>query len=185
VSGGEVLLEVEVDTDGRVDSVARLRVTPPYTDHVISVVEGWRFKPASRVAGSSREATARKVLVAAVFRPPALYLGTTQGEPPRDVARPSAQTPVLRDVVFPTYPPNGRGSGIVLVEVEVGPAGDTAGLKVVISGGGFDDPALAAVRRWSFDPPKQPEGPMRSYVYAIVGFREPIATMPRRPPALR
>jgi outer membrane biosynthesis protein TonB len=38
----------------------------------------------------------------------------------------------------------------------------------------FDSAALEAVKTWRFGFPAKPTGATQLYVYAIVGFREPI-----------
>jgi hypothetical protein len=49
VSGGEVFLDVLVASDGHVDSIRTLRMTPPFTGAVIGAVRGWRLLPATDV----------------------------------------------------------------------------------------------------------------------------------------
>lgn len=174
VGGGEVLLELAVTSEGAVERVDRLRVTAPYGDLVASAVENWRFKPASIVKDGRRESAESKVLVAAVFRPPAMYLGATLGDPVRDLAPPSGEAPSLSELIAPPYPPNAKADALILVEVELGSSGTVAGTRVLRSGGVFDDAAIEAIKRWSFTPPRITGAPT-SYAYVIVGFREPVA----------
>jgi TonB family protein len=174
--GGEVLLEVSVDPQGRVSHIDRLRVTAPYTDMVAEAVETWRFTPADIFSErNGHRLVDARVLVAAVYRAPALYNGRTVGETPKDVARPSISVPVPEELLPPAYPPNGSGDAVVLLELEIGADGRTKDVRVVHSGGGFDAAALQAVQRWTFRPARSlDEGPLPSFAYVIVGFRQPI-----------
>jgi TonB family protein len=174
--GGEVLLELSVDPQGRVSHVDRLRTTPPYTDMVAEAVETWRFTPAEAFSDrNGRRLVDARVLVAAVYRAPALYNGRTVGEVPKDVAKPSISVPVPEELLPPSYPPNGSGDAVVLLEAEIGADGTTKDVRVVHSGGGFDAAALQAVQRWTFRPARSlDEGPLPSFAYVIVGFRQPI-----------
>ena len=85
------------------------------------------------------------VLVAGIFRPPTLNTPTL-GEPPRNVASASNETPFPLTTVMPRYPPLARDSGIVLVEARVDAGGGVADVKVIRSARPFDEPALDAAR---------------------------------------
>jgi TonB family protein len=174
VGAGEVVLEVAVGADGKVEQIDKLRATAPFTDLVASAAEGWQFVPATIVKNGREEQVASRVLVVAFYRPPAMYLGATIGEPIKDVGRPSGEAPSIGALQAPPYPPNSRGDGAVLLEVELSAAGGVRNIKVLRSGGGFDEPAIDAVRQWRFMPPKV-SGPSRHYAYVILGFREPVA----------
>ena len=184
VGGGEVLLEVGVEKNGRVGRIDRLRVTPPYTDLVITAVESWRFLPAEAAfPREPRHAVESRVLVAALYRPPATYLGTTLGEVPRDVARPSTLIPFPHELVAPPYPPNAKanamGSITVVLEVEIAPDGSPRNIRVMHSGGALDSAAIQAAERWSFWPARLPDGPVTSLAYLVIGFREPVVSKGR------
>jgi TonB family protein len=174
--GGEVLLEVSIEKDGHVSNIDKIRVTPPYTDLLATAIEGWRFMPAEAAsAREPRHPIASRVLVAALYRPPALYSGTTVGEVPKDVARPSTAIPIPREFISPPYPPTARGNGTVLLEVEVGSDGSPAAVRVVRSAGIFDSAAIQAAERWTFSPAQTLDGPVPSFAYVVMGFLEPIA----------
>jgi TonB family protein len=166
VSGGEVVLDVLVADDGRVDSIRTLRTTPPFTDAVIAAVRGWQFTP---MAG--RRANNRPVLVAAMFTPPALD-GPTVGQPPRDVATPADGTPVVTAAAPALYPPRAVGTGAVLVEVTIAGAGAPADARVVVSSPGFDAAAVAAAKSWSFADASG--GAMAARAYVLFVFQQPV-----------
>ena len=152
-------------------------MTPPYTDLLVSAVEKWRFMPAEAASVKEpRHPIESRVLVASLFRPPALYSGTTLGEVPKDVARPSTFVPVPRELIAPPYPPTARGSGTVLLEVDIGADGSPRTVRVVRSGGIFDSAAIQAAERWTFTPARTADGPVPSFAYVVMGFLEPIVT---------
>ena len=185
VSGGEVLLEVTVSTEGRVTGVKTIRDTPPFTEAMTTAVRGWQFRPAEDGAlptrgqvsdAKTRKAVESKVLVAGVFRPPALFPGTL-GNPPRDVAAPSEEIPTPRaPTTVPSYPPNAQFDGVVLAELRVGTDGGVANARIVRSAAGFDAPTLAAVRTLTFYAAHVHGRPTASYVYVVAGFRQPMTS---------
>jgi TonB family protein len=173
VSGGEVFLEVLVADDGHVDSIRTLRTTPPFTDAVTSVVRGWRFKPAAEPA----RPVAGSVFVAAMFAPPALNVPTL-GQPPRDVASPSAETPGAIVATPASYPLRALGDGTVLVEVSIDRAGLTTDARVIVSAPGFDAAAVAAARSWLFVGARRGGSGVPARAYLIFNFRAPVTGLP-------
>jgi hypothetical protein len=106
------LLELTVGADGRVTEVKPLRTTPPFTEMLTATVRDWRFRPAEDADSSNRVADSRsaapapvasKVLVAGVFRPPALNMPTL-GEAPKTCAA-IRRTGVSADPDAPAFPP--------------------------------------------------------------------------------
>jgi TonB family protein len=181
VAGGQVFLELTIDIDGRVVGVRTLRSTPPLTAFVTEVARSWRFDPSHRrmetVTGTVRFSfmTSRlsKVLVAAVFRAPALADGTlgsmpTNGEPP------DSETPVPLVVRMPAFPANAFAGGVVLVEVDVAEDGSVSDACVVESAPPFDGAAVDAARQFRFRPATVQGVPVRSYAYVLFGFPLPI-----------
>jgi TonB family protein len=184
VSGGEVFLEVLVADDGHVDSMKTLRTTPPFTDAVVSAVRGWRFKPAAEaiapLAGQGA-APARpvkgSVLVAAVFAPPSLNVPTL-GQPPRDVASPSAETPGAIVANPASYPLRALGDGTVLVEVSISGAGAVTAARVVVSSPAFDAAAVVAARSWLFVGARRGGTGVPALAYLMFSFRAPVTGLP-------
>jgi hypothetical protein len=68
-----------------------------------------------------------------------------------------------------------RGDGTVMIEIVLGRAAEPA-YRVITPTSGFDDAALAAVRGWRFASPAATDEPPRQFVYAVLGFREPVAS---------
>ena len=174
VSGGEVLVELVVDERGSIGEIQTLRATPPFTTLVLDAVRTWNFSPAT-IANPNEQprATASSVLVAGVFRPPAIYNQPGLGDPPKDLKKPSDRVAFPTRMTMPAYPLQAISEGIVLVEVGVTPTGTVSEAKIIGAGSGFEKVSLDAVRDWRFTPTKQP-----SYVYVIFGFRQPVIVNP-------
>jgi TonB family protein len=181
VSGGEVLVEATVTDVGEVGDLVPLRITPPFTQQVLEAVGDWRFQAAeqmvAKVPGDPRsivrEAVASRVLIACVFRPPALN-SPTIGEPPKDVQRASDDVAVPLSTVTPAYPPLGLADGVVVVQVAVGVNGQVVNAATVRSAAGFDELALAAARQWTFRPARIHGRLEQTFAYLVFAFRRPV-----------
>jgi TonB family protein len=178
--GGEVLVELGITATGAIDRVRPLRTTAAFTDPTIEVLQGWRFAPATDVDArtAQRRRVPSTVLVAGVFRPPALTNGSTVGEPPQDVAAASDGVPFPMDLQMPAFPPRALNGGVVLVEVRVDAAGRVTEATVIRSAPPFDEPALEAARRSVFRPARLQARPVATIAYVIYGFRQPITVKP-------
>ena len=175
VGGGEVVLDVTVGTGGRVSKVDVVRATPPYTDLVSGAVKGWQFHAAQAAVKGALQPAEGHVLVVAVYRPPQVYAGPAPGVATAVVGQPSAELPVPGALTMPaSYPPRATRDGTVLVEIELTAAGVPAGHRVLSQPSSFDSAALDTVRGWRFGFPSEPTGASQLFVYALVGFREPI-----------
>jgi TonB family protein len=184
IAGGEVFLEVDVTRDGGVSGVSAFRSTPPFTESMTAAVRGWRFTPAQDVAvpepgkpidQATKRATASKVLVVGVFRPPSLFMGSNAGEAPKNSATPSEGVPAPSSgPAMPEYPPQALFNGVVLVELSLLPDGSVAGAKVVRGAAPFDALALKSARSMSFRPPRVHGQNAPASVYVAVGFRQPV-----------
>jgi outer membrane biosynthesis protein TonB len=181
LGGGEVVLELSIDSRGAVTQVERVRVTPPYADLVVNSAAEWRFEPATVMLEGRTIAVAGSVLVVAVFRPASFYAGPAPGVAPQVLGASSPLVPRVESIVMPAYPPKGTGGGIVLVEIEMNSRADTSSYRIVRPASGFDAAALDAVRAWRFGAPQTLDVPDPLFVYAMVGFRAPLAPVtPRR-----
>jgi TonB family protein len=179
--GGEVVVELTIDSRGAVTQVERVRVTPPYADLVADSAAEWRFEPATVVLEGRATAVAASVLIVAVFRPASFYSGPAPGVPPQVLGAPSPRVPRVESIVMPAYPPMATGDGIVLVEVEMSGRAEPRNYRIVGSRSGFDAAALDAVRAWRFGAPETPVVADPLFVYAVVGFRAPLVPVtPRR-----
>ena len=180
VGGGQVFVELDVSPTGSVAKVTPLRTTPSFTNLVVEAVRGWQFSGAREDAigkdgkAQGLKAAPAKVLVAGVFRPPAI-LTPTQGERPATVAAASPAVAFPVATAEPPYPPNARGSGVVLVEARVDASGKVAEATVVASAGAFDSAALDAARKWQFRPANVGGRATATFAYLLFGFAEPVA----------
>src|SRR5215510_10860499 len=170
VGGGQVLLELTVDPDGRVSDVKPLRTTPPFTEMMMEAVREWCFRPAQ----DARTAVGSKVLVAGVFRPPALNMPTL-GEPPKEGAPASAETAFPLTTIQPAFPPLANRGGVVVIEARVDRVGGLADMKVLHSTPPFDDAARSALANWVFRPARVNGADASSYVYVVLGFATPVS----------
>jgi TonB family protein len=177
VGGGEVLLEVEVDTSGRAAQIRVLRDTVPFGDLLKGAVAGWSFSPAE----AEGRPVASRALVAGLFRPPALQYGPSLGEAPRDVAAASEAVAFPSSVVPPPYPPDRVGDAVVLVETEIAADGRVTSARIVRGAPGFDDVAEQTARQWRFRPARRAGSPTRAYAYLVFGFRQPVTPPVSKP----
>ena len=178
----EVRLELIVGRDGHVRDVKTLRATVPFTDAVQTAVRGWTFTPAEErdpAAGPTPVPVESKVLVVALFRPPALT-GPTLGEPSSDVGAASPDVPAPSAVTMPLFPPNAVNDGVVLTELTVAADGRVASARTVRSAAGFDEAALDALRPTMFRPAQVRGQAAERFVYVVTAFRQPITSARRR-----
>ena len=173
---GQVLLEVSAGAAGQVERMTILRSTPPFTEALQKAVAGWRFEPA--MAG--RVPSPGRILVAAVFRPPALAEAPGAGEPPRDLAAPSDSIPFPTTIRSPRYPPRALGDGVVLVEAVVGGDGAVRAATILKSAPGFDDSAVQASLQWKFRAARRDGSPVFARALLVFAFRQPVLSKPHR-----
>ncbi len=180
VGGGEVMLELDVSSVGSVRAAKVLRTTAPYTDLLIAATKTWQFapaeieiEPAPPAARPRFRAVESTVLVAAVFRAPAL-VGPTLGDLPRDVGTGADATPFPFSTAPPIFPPRARDAGMVMVETTIDLSGQPTQNRVVVSSTAFDEAALTALRQWRFRPARIAGSPTPTLAYVVVGFRQPV-----------
>lgn len=185
VSGAEVFVEATVTDAGRVGAITPLRTTPLFTQYVLDAVSDWQFLPAiqkgTAMPGEARPivtgAVPSKVLIACVFRPPALA-GPTLGEPPKDVLPSSADVAFPLSTVTPPYPPMAIADGVVMVQVTVGVTGKVVDAAILRSTPGFDEAALTAAREWFFRPARIHGMYEETFAYLVFAFRRPVTVTP-------
>ena len=180
VGGGQSIVELSIGANGRIDNVRTVRSTPPFTQMLLDTLVGWHFSPATEIPvgkdgkpGAQREIPS-KVIVASVYRAPVLQ-GPSQGEPPTNVAEPSADVAFPSSLAEPVFPPTAQSGGVVMIEARISASGAVTNARVISSAPPFDRPALAAARQWRFRPPRI-GGSTESYAYLIFGFPQPVVT---------
>ena len=113
--------------------------------------------------------------MAAVYRPPQVYAAPAAGAETKTVGELSPELPAPSALTMPpSYPPQATRDGTVVIELELSMAGVVGDAKVISRPSAFDAAALSTVRSWRFGIPAKPSGAESIYVYAVVGFREPI-----------
>lgn len=170
VGGGEVLLEVSIGINGDVTDVKPVRATPPFTEMLTQSVRAWRFSPAQDAA----RAVESKVMVAGLFRPPALT-GPTLGELPKQVAAPSNDLAVPLTMVTPDFPVEALRGGMVLLEAHVDGTGAVADIDLLVSAEPFDEYAGEALSDWTFRPARIRGTNASTLVYVVMGFPAPVS----------
>ena len=175
VAGGEVLVEVTVNTSGAVSRAVLLRSTPPYGQMVLDAVKRWRFAPAHATdADGHDQAVEASVLVAAVYRPPTVNNGPTVGTAPLDVSKPSSSSPYPVTMAHPVHPVQALSPGVVLLEVSIDESGITRAIRTIRSSPGLDGAARDAVAQWQFRGASFGGSSVRSVAFVVVGFPQPI-----------
>ena len=168
-SAGAVLLDLTISDRGAVTNTRVVKDVAPFTDLMRDTARSWRFEPAR----DNRVATDSRVLVIGLYRPPALLFPV----PEVPAARPpdaDDAIPFPTKVAVPPYPPNRIGDAMVLVEIEVDERGAVASATALSPETGFDDSAVSTARQWHFRPAQESGRPVRSRVYMIVSFRQPL-----------
>ena len=133
-------------------------------------VGGWRFLAAqSREEGPQRG----RVLVVALYRPPALFSGTTAGEAGSVLGEGSAEIPYPIRTTTPSYPPQAHGDGQALLEIAVSVSGEVEDVRVLRATPGFENPSLDALWGWTFRPAQRDGVAVPAVAWAILGYPQP------------
>lgn len=166
----QAVLRVRVSERGVVDGIETLGGTEPLTSGLRGAVQKWRFEPAME-----RKPVASQVMVAAVYRPPALYDVPAFRGGSIGLAARSDQIPLPAAMSAPRFPPNALGDGVVIVEVLLGMNGEVRSAAAVQStASGFNASAVKAALDWRFRPATRRDDPSAAYAYLVFGFRQPV-----------
>jgi outer membrane biosynthesis protein TonB len=175
VSGGDVWIEFVVDRTGVATRPVVLRSTPPYTQLVVESVTRWRFNPARMRDEKKNEVSVDSpVVIAAMYRPPAIYDNPTLGEPSKDLNTPSRDVAIPTFTASPTYPIQAVVPGGVLYEVTLNAAGTLTESRVIASDPGFVAAAGEALAKWRFRAAYYRSRPAPATTYVFFGFRLPL-----------
>ena len=177
VGGGEAIVELSIDTAGRVEKVTPIRTTPPFTEMLIDSVRGWKFEPATDDPlgpdgkRQGRRSVQSKVLVAALYRAPTL-LTPTLGERPATVASASRDVPFPANTSEPQFPTRSLFAGVVMIEARISSSGAVTP-RVLSSASPMDSAAMQAAQQWRFFPATVKDE-ADTYAYLIFGFPQPV-----------
>ena len=176
VGFADVWMQLSVDAGGTVEAIDTLRTSEPLTSHLLLSVVGWTFEPARE----DGKPVPSQVLVAALYRPPALFNNPVIGTPSADVKPPSNEVPFPLTPTPPNYPANtilppGGSGHVVVVELLVSERGDVQGAQIVSSTSGlFNETSVQAARQWKFRPARRDGLPVEGRAYLIFGYRQPV-----------
>jgi len=164
----QTAFEVSVDPVGVVTGVRCLCGSASLASALGEAVASWAFEPAT----DNGVRTASRVLVAALFRPPALFNVGPCGVPEELLlASPGLPVPVVAQP--PTYPVRALGAGVVIVEVEIDPSGQVRSARAMGNRTPFDNAAEQAAQAWVFVPGRSGGRPVPTVAYLLFGFQEP------------
>jgi TonB family protein len=164
----QTAFDVGVDSTGLVIGVRRLCGGSPLATALGEAAARWAFEPATE----NGVRTASRVLVVALFRPPALFNVGPSGPPDGMVLAPEG-LPVPITVQSPTYPVRALGAGVVIVEVEIDPSGEVRSARAMGDWTPFDSAAEHAAQAWAFVPGRSGDRPVPTVAYLLFGFQEP------------
>jgi len=134
---GIVILELTIDTQGKVADVRVVRSIPPFDEAAITAVKQWEYE-VTRVEGRPVKVLLTVPITFALRVP--------------EVSRQEG-IPELRAGTSPAYPKGARVSGRVVLDVTLAAEGHIAESEVVSGESPFREALLQAVRTWRFAPP--------------------------------
>jgi outer membrane biosynthesis protein TonB len=149
IADGVVVLDISLDEKGAITGRTVLRDIPSLTSAATSLVQSWKFSPAS-MRGKPEQSLIR---VAFVFRPRAYFAASPAFTPilSEGGSNRAGQTyipPGIVSVSYPQYPINAAAPGTVVVQVTVGRSSAIQRAKVVRDLPPFTKFALNAVNKW-------------------------------------
>jgi TonB family protein len=134
---GIVILEITIDSHGKVAAVKVLRSVPPFDEPAIAAVKKWEYE-VTKLEGQPVAVTLTVPITFALRVP--------------EVSRQEG-IPELRQGTSPVYPKGQKGGGRVRVEVSLDPEGKLAEMEVTSGEGPFREALLQSLRSWRFAPP--------------------------------
>jgi len=170
LSGGEVVLDALIDSNGKLAELKVVHGTPPFLEPVLRAARTWTFSPA-QMDGHAVEARIGIVFqFPQSFMPKLLARERKYDEPAEDSGEHGA-LPVA--TVEPTYPPNTTDEGSVVLYDAVDAQGQVTSTRVLRDVGPLTAATIAASQQWRFAPGKQAGSTTGSAVIVVVTFRRP------------
>jgi len=143
---GIVILDIVVDTQGKVESTGVVRSVPGLDEAAIAAARQWEYEP-TKVGGKPVRVRITVPITFALALP--------------KIARQDG-VPELRQGVSPVWPAGAEGGGLATAEVTLEPDGRVGGAQVLEGGAPWSGALLAALKTWRFAPPPDD---------AVVSFR--------------
>jgi TonB family protein len=134
---GIVILDIVVDTQGKVESTNVVRSVPGLDEAAIAAARQWGYEP-TKVDGKPVRV---RITVPITFALALPQLARQDG------------VPELRQGVTPAWPPGAEGGGRAAAEVTLEPDGRVGGAQVLEGAAPWSGALLAALRTWRFAPP--------------------------------
>lgn len=131
---GIVILQVTVDTQGKVVSVDLVRSVAGLDEAAMAAARQWEYE-VSKVDGKPVSVRFPEVITFALRLP--------------EIDR-QAGIPELRMGAAPAYPKDGRGRATVIAELTLDPSGQVAEAQIVEGASPFSEALLQALRTWRF-----------------------------------
>jgi hypothetical protein len=180
VGGGEVLIELIVDVQGRVTRPGVVKSSPPFTQMVLASLAEWRFEPARDVDEREIDREVEvPVTVSALYRPPMLQGGPAPGAPSAHLSTLSGDVAYPLSLVSPPYPPHAVLGAVVLFEVALDAAGRMVDARGFGPLAGFESAARDSLAKMRFRGATHRGRPVPSVTYVIFGFRPPVVSSMR------
>jgi TonB family protein len=134
---GIVILDIVVDTQGKVESTNVVRSVPGLDEAAIAAARQWEYEP-TKVDGKPVRV---RITVPITFALALPQLARQDG------------IPELRQGVSPAWPAGADGGGLAAAEVTLEPDGRVGGARVLDGEAPWSGALLAALRTWRFAPP--------------------------------
>ena len=175
IAGTCVLADIAVDRQGRVVEIRILQGLDPFRDSAADAIRQWKFAAAH--TGPGGQASASRVGVLTVFRPPAIGSDGVGGPAfgYKEPASPgSTHAPYPRTVKDPGYPPSALGAGATIIELSIDRRGRISNMRTV-----QDVPALTgvtpdAIQSWEFVPAMESGQPVDGTLVVVMLFPRPV-----------
>ena len=170
--GGEVMLDAQVETSGKIGDVRVMTGDAPFLEPVMEAVRTWTFTPA-RMDGRAVEAR-----IGIVFQFPQSFLPHVA---PRQHKHPEAQSKDTRDhaalptmTTEPEYPAMTTADGSVAFYGVVEAEGELSGVSVLRDIETLTAPVMAAAQHWTFAAGERNGEKADSALVVVVTFRRPV-----------
>ena len=163
-----VVLDMEINQRGRVQSVAIMQGASPFLELVLTNVNLWEF-----TAATTEGPTQNHVTAVFVFRPRDLFSGSPLSMPP--IYRrgyDSAPFPVV--LSDPGYPTSSVGEGITILEMRLSESGNTDAVRVIRDTPGLAAHTEKAARTWKFQPAMRNGSAANGSVIVVAWYLRPI-----------
>ncbi|HTU34923.1 MAG TPA: trypsin-like peptidase domain-containing protein [Candidatus Acidoferrum sp.] len=176
--GGEVTLDAEVGTGGKLDDIRVVSGAAPFLDVALGAAKTWTFVPA-RTDGQVVSSRIGIVFQFAQSFLPRVTPNLDQPTGPLPNVANSSALPVT--TVQPDYPPNSLAEGSVILYGLVDAQGQLTSLSALHSVPSLTTSAEDAVRQWRFASGLRDGAPAESAVVVVTTFRRVTGHLSREP----